>query len=237
MAASLVLSGGRWVLAIVDGTSGAAAHFFTRQETGGRFNLAEWTQEDVTNEHTGKPFAYPRLSAVRFWRLAVNSVSPHYADLYSTWMAEHGHYLAPSPLHDDSFTLGPAIVNTADARYLRLAAAEDAAITAFILEFRSWTPTTSRSEIALDSTMLVTMLRDNIRGLEAAHWPAPARRPVRSLIRGLQVDIDNARSAPRVRSSQLSRWISTWVVDAAPVGWAGHTIRRDLHIPEITPTG
>jgi hypothetical protein len=105
VSATLKLTGGRWVLGIIDTTTGTNAYFSTAQETNGSFTQASWLQEHVVGTRPRRPFAYPRLTTVGFRGLRVNSTAPSYGDLCPSWMSENGQTLAPTALHADSFTL------------------------------------------------------------------------------------------------------------------------------------
>lgn len=101
--ASLVLSHGLWRVTFLDRTSGEAARFTTRQEADASFDEANWTQEDL--QHGRTLGTYPRTTPVRFQEMRVDSEVPRQADLESKAIYAYGTYLAPTPLHGDSFTL------------------------------------------------------------------------------------------------------------------------------------
>lgn len=235
LTASLTLTHRRWKLAILDATSGAAARFTTRDEAQASFDWAEWTQEDVTNNATRKPYPYPQLTAVSFRGLRVNSTTPAYADLYSGWMSVDGSYLAPTPLRDDSFTLRRAAVSSSGAQYLHIATPEDAATNGFVTRMSRWTAATPRSQIKSACSDFVIALRSNIYALRRARWPTAARGPVDSLIRNTQAVLDDTQSAVPVSSAARTAWRSAWMRDAAGIGTAAHAVKRALDLPEIRP--
>jgi hypothetical protein len=107
ISAALKLSRRRWIVAIVDTTSGAHARISTRDETRGSFNEAQWLQEDITNDDTGRPYRYPQLQTIRFRRLEVNSTRPTDAQLDPAWMSAGASVLAPTRLEDDGFSVKP----------------------------------------------------------------------------------------------------------------------------------
>jgi hypothetical protein len=105
---------------------------------------------------------------------------PTYADLYAWWMSVDGD-LAPTPLRDDSFTLRRVTVSSSGARYLRIAAGENAAINRFVLQMSLWTAATERSNIESACADFVTVLRNYISALGRARWPTQARGLVHTL--------------------------------------------------------
>jgi hypothetical protein len=105
LSASMTLGPRGWALSIKDETSGASASLTTTYALGARYNEVEWTQEDVTDGRTSKPFPYPRLSTVVFTHLTVNSHAPGAGAVYSQPMSEPGVSLTPSTLSDDAFAL------------------------------------------------------------------------------------------------------------------------------------
>jgi hypothetical protein len=235
LTASLMLIHRRWTLAIVDATSGAAARFSTREEAQGSFNLAEWTQEDVTDEATRKPYPYPQMTPVVFRGLAVNSTTPSYADLYSLWMSTDGTYLAPSALHHDSFTLRRATVSPSGAQYLRIATGADVATVTFTSRMSLWTAATTRAQIASACSSFATALRDSIHAFRRARWPTRVRGLVDLLVRDSQAVLDDTLSAVPVSAAGLAAWRSRWARDAAGIGSAAHLAKRALGLPEIRP--
>ncbi len=236
VSASLALVSGRWRLAIVDKTSSATARFSTGEEARASFSLAEWLQEDVTDGTTGKPFPYPRLTDLRFRRLAVNSATPAYADLYSQWMSANGANWAPSPLHRDSFALHRATVNSIGARYLQIAAGEDMATKVFVPQMAGWTATTPGSQIAAACSTFAAALRKSLHALASTPWSPRVRRHIHSLIRSTGVLLTLSQSPPSASPADLRAWTSKWARDSTALAHAAHLIRRALKIPEITPT-
>ncbi len=223
------------MLAIADKTSGAAAYFSTSEEAHASFNRAEWMQEDITNTRARKTYPYPQLTTVAFHGLRVNAVMPTYADLYAWWMSVDGGDLAPTPLRDDSFTLGRVTVSSSGARYLRIAAGEDAATNRFVLQMSLWTAAMERSNIESACADFVTVLRNNISALGRARWPTRARGLVHTLIRKTSVLLDHTGSPVPVSSAGISAWRSTWIRDEAALAGAAHMVALSLNVPEITP--
>jgi hypothetical protein len=237
VAARLALTHDAWTLAIVDATSGASAHFSTSAEAHASFDAAMWMQEDVTNQTTGKPFAYPRLTSTNFSQLTVNSAPPTYADLDSQWMSAGDGSLAPSPLRRGSFTLRQAAVSSAGAQYLHVAEPEDAATEAFAAQMAGWRPKTPRRQIASASRAFQAALRTNVAALTHSRWPTRVHGLVASLIAAVGLVIDDLRAVTPIPSAGLAPSISRLERDMAAIGDAGHLIRRALDLPELKPTG
>jgi hypothetical protein len=105
LSASMSLVHGVWTLAISDHTSGSSARLTTRDETDAAFNEALWTQEDVTNGKTNKPFSYPHLTTVAFSGLSVNGQRASAVNLTTQVLSEQGTTVTPSPITKDGFTL------------------------------------------------------------------------------------------------------------------------------------
>jgi hypothetical protein len=105
LSATMSLIDGVWTLAISDHTSGSSARLTTRDETHAAFNEALWTQEDVTNGKTNKPFSYPHLTTVAFSGLSVNGQRASAVNLTTQVLSERGTTVTPSPISNDGFTL------------------------------------------------------------------------------------------------------------------------------------
>jgi hypothetical protein len=231
MSASLTLADGRWTLVIADKTTGRAAHFSTHDEVGPPFKRADLLQEDPGGSH---PAPYPRLIAVRLDHIKVNGTAPKYADLYSQWMSVNGGNWAPTPLSHASFSLRPATVSPLGARYLAIAAPEDAATITFVHQMGEWASTTSPTQITSETSTFATALHDNVNTLAAVHWPRRGLRLVRSLIRCAGVLLAHTQTAVPESLTARHTWMAIWAHDAAAIGHAGHALRRFLRLPEIT---
>ena len=233
ISASLHLTHGRWILAIVDHGLGAKASFTTEDETHGAFNEAQVLQEDTTYGGLTNVVPYPRLSQVAFRRVSVNARVPRYADLYSQWMSENGVDLAPTPLTHDSFTFGPATITRAGARYLALASGEDRSSITFYAESQRWTSHTSRAQVASQAAALAAALATNTDGFANSKWPTPVHANIAVLIRDVRKERALLLTAPRVTRAGRRAWLAA-VIHFGGVGNTGHLIRRALHVPEIT---
>jgi hypothetical protein len=235
LSASLRRAHDRWMLTIVDTSSGAAERFSTSAETRAPVQEAEWTQENVANG-AAKPLPYPQLSAVGFRRLAVNSSTPRTGRLSAEWMSVDGRSIAPSPLHDGSFTLQPAPALTAAGKqYLRISRPEDAAAYAFDAQSARWTATTPYSEIASASSKFAAALRAGIQADAHARWPGSVQGQVRSLIEDMRRLRDQLRFAPPGSAAALAarRAALTHATEAGAVGEAEDALRRALNVPLV----
>jgi signal peptidase I len=231
--ASLTLARGRWTLAIVDKASGAEAHFATREDANASFNEAQWMQEDIRDTTAKRPFPYPRLTAVAFHRLTVNSVPPSYSDLYSQWMSENGSSLAPIALHDDSFIVRRATVSAIGARYLHLVLSTDAMIDPLISDIDHWTTHTPRSQINSERAEVAAAFRNGTRLFAGARWPRPVGGLIHSLTHKNHALVDLLDASPF--ASGLRSWLAAWTRDEVAAADATHLVRRALHLPELTP--
>jgi hypothetical protein len=150
-------------------------------------------------------------------------------------MSVDGKSVAPSPLHDGSFTLQPAPALTAAGKqYLRISRPEDAAAYAFYGQLTGWTATTPYAQIASASSKFVAALGAAIQADARAQWPASARGRVRSLIDDLRRVRDQLRSTPS-RAASLAAWRAalTRETEADAVGAAEAALRRALNVPLV----
>jgi hypothetical protein len=235
LSASLTRTHNRWVLAIVDTSSGAAERFSANAQTRAPSEEAEWTQEDVA-DGAGKPLPYPQLSAVGFRRLAVNSATPSTTRLSAEWMSVNGKSLAPSPLHDDSFRLLPApALSPAARQYLRISGPEDAAAYAFYAQFARWTATTPYSQMASASSKFAAALGATIQANAHAYWPASAQGALVTLLDDMRRLREQLRSTPSPSAAGLASWRAALMreTEADAVGEAEGVLRRALNAPLV----
>jgi hypothetical protein len=109
ISASLKQAAGHWLLNITDSTSGTAQSLSTHDETDELLDQADWLQEHVMSARDN--YGYPRLSAVTFRHLAVDSAAPSPDTLQSASMSLHDTPdIQPTPLASDSFTVGVSSV-------------------------------------------------------------------------------------------------------------------------------
>jgi hypothetical protein len=235
LTASLTRTHSRWLLAIVDTSSRAAERFSASAQTRAPLEQAEWTQEDVADGF-GRPLPYPQLSAVGFRRLAVNSATPSSARLSAEWMLVNGKSLAPSPLHDGSFTLQPAPALTAAGRqYLRISGPEDAGAYAFDRQFARWTATTPYSQMAPASSQFAAALGAAIQADAHAQWPASAQGRVHALVDDMRRLRDRLQATPSRSAAGLAAWRAalTRETEVDALGSAEDALRRALNVPLV----
>jgi Peptidase A4 family len=175
ISASLKQVHAQWKLAIVDANSGDRSIFEAPEEAKYSFNDAEWLQEDITDDRTGRPFPYPQLSPVGFRNLRVNSRPPGYAHVVSSWMSADKEDFAPTPLHGGGFTIHTATVSATGREYLRLAKGEDEATGRLDAQAFRWTAKTPRATVIRDVETFSRGLRANAQALAQVRWPAPVR--------------------------------------------------------------
>lgn len=236
LGASLALARGRWTLTITDTTSGAHARFSIGVPGDAAINQAEWIQEDDTNSTLHHLYPYPHLTTVGFHHLEINSQAPAYPDLYSSWMSVGSTNLAPTPLYHDSFTIREAKVSGYGAQYLHIAKLEDTATETFIPQLARWTTDTPRPQIDSARSRYAIALRENISAFTSARGPAQTQNLVDAPIDNTRLLLDHTQSPIPTPSAGIAIWRSIWKRDAKAVGSAAHTLKRDLTVPEITPT-
>ena len=232
ISASLILARKRWMLAIVDHTSSSNAQFSTSEDANASFDEAQWTQEDATTS-TGERFPYPSLTGLRFSGLAVNSRSPTYASLYSTWMSVNGVSLAPTPLAGDAFSLRRATVSPAGQYYLRIAAPRNAALEASGSEFERWTTKTPYTKIVSASSSLIAWLRLEIHALTNARLPKATSNLVRLLIGKLNIMIERARPPAAMSPTAFAIWRLSLIRSSDAAHYVAHLLLRELGLPEL----
>jgi hypothetical protein len=234
LTANLAAAGRHWKLAIVDRSSGAA-RFVTSDEAASAFNRADWTQENrASGEH--RPDPYPRLTAVEFRGLAINSAPPSPSNLSALWMSVGGNSVAPGPLSGDSFRLGKAPrPSAAGAQFLHITEPVDAAANAFYARVAGWTAKTPYSEVASASAKFAGTLRGSIAALVRTSWPAPAQAAAKPLIDDMRSLL--GRVVPPAPASRvtLAAWSSALAREGEgeAVSRAEDALRRILNVPFV----
>jgi peptidase A4-like protein len=228
---ALTLTAGRWRVHVVDATSLQSSSFTTSEEGTGRFNLAEWLQEDPIAT-TGKVTRYPDLSQVSMSALTVNGARPRYADMFAQWMSLAGHDLAPTPLRDGTFTITSAALTAAGKRYLKIAHAQQMAARRVNQQAAHFTVHTSAGEIERVSAAAAASERHYLDGLERVDWPAAARAPIRALMRALRVEAGLFASAAGHAPASLAAWRRQFVELNPAILRIAHLVHRALHVPE-----
>jgi hypothetical protein len=209
LSARLTLAHRQWTLAITDNTSRREARFSIGGEDEAPFTQAEWTQEDPgrPNDHV----RYPRMAAPVFQRLTVdsNEPAPAYFALHSEWMSVNHGTLAPTVVHDDSFTLAPApVVSAAATQYLRLTAAATVAFQKFEAERASWTPKTPYSHITNACLQLIQANRQADRAMLSARWTRQISGLVRSSANAKAALAERARPPALLTPATFATWNS-----------------------------
>jgi hypothetical protein len=232
LSASLTRASRRWTLAITDDTSRKQARFSIGNEVDGPFNQAEWTQEDPgrPNDHA----RYPRIAAPVFRRLTVNSAAPASARfaLYSQWMSVNHSTLAPTAVHDDSFTLAPApALSAAGTQYVRLTAAAGATFQEFETKRSSWTPKTPYTQIVNACRQLVRVTQRSNRAMLAARWTKQVSGLVRSATSATTAFLEHLRPPAILTPATFAAWNSALTEASLRAVTAGGKLRRALGLP------
>jgi hypothetical protein len=151
-------------------------------------------------------------------------------------MSANGKSIAPSPLHDGSFTLEPAPALTAAGRqYLRISRPEDAAAYAFYAQFARWTAATRYSQMAAASSRFATALQATMRAVAEARWPSTAEAHVRALMDDIRTLLAHLRYPASGAATSLAAWRAalTRETQADHVGDAEAALRRALNVPLV----
>lgn len=228
LSASLVLANKQWMLAIADNTSGKKTRLSIAGEARASFDQAEWTQEDPGSE--GDHARYPRMTAPVFQHLAVNSTEP--APTYSQWMSvSHGN-LAPTAVHDGSFTLQRApAVGAAGRQYMRLVTAGLAVRRRFDTERSSWTPRTPYTQIVSASSRMIEAAQESSRALLSARWSKQISGLVRSAADADAVFLERARPPALLTAATFAAWNSALTEASLRAGRADSKLRLALNLP------
>ena len=96
----------KWRISITDEVLHATYRVSTNDETETGSTYADWLQEDPSAPKPGQPLPYPRLSAVHFDRVRVNSFVPLPGEMVASAMSVPNNAdLWPGLFVDGSFTL------------------------------------------------------------------------------------------------------------------------------------
>jgi hypothetical protein len=219
-----------WKVAIVDATRRVARRLFTRDEARAPFNWAEWLQENP-HTSTGRQLPYPRLSAVRFTDMWMNSVTPR--QLASQWLSTPRGQFGPTRLRGGSFRLARKHLSGLAATFWRLAIPYDAAHDAFDARAVRWRAHTPTRAIAAASATFARALRANVSGFARARWPAPARPAVRALIARALALLRIVEAAPRRVPTHPRRWIASYQRASIAVHRASARILAGRRTPDL----
>jgi hypothetical protein len=234
LSAALTLAHKHWMLAITDDTSRNKARFSIDDEADAPFNQAEWLQEDPGRENDHA--RYPQMAPPVFQDLTVDAAKPSRAILLSQWMSVNDRDLAPTTLHDGSFTLGQAPAASAGAaQYLRLFAVAGAAFDKFETERPSWTVKAAYQQIATASSQFITATHSGIRSLVAARWSKQIRRLVRSFAHMTNILLEHARPPTLLTASSFAAWNSKLTEASDRAVPAAAKLRLALGLPAFGP--
>jgi Peptidase A4 family len=231
VSATLRRRGPRWQIDFVDWTRGRQRMLAVAEGGGRRFNQAQYTEEDVTDARTGRPFPYPSLSPVRFTAIAANGAAPAPARLTSSWLTEADGYLAPGPLHSDAFVLTHAQMTTAGYRYLRAIADQDGATATAFPQLLRWAEGEPAPRATVAARHFSTVLRVTVGALGDERWPAGARAKVATLRSHARALIALLSRIPRVTAVGRTAWAVRFDRLAELVGADGQAARRALRLP------
>jgi hypothetical protein len=233
--AALKLSGDRWHVSIADLSNGHSSTFSTSDETGGRFGLAEWLQEDITDENYHRPYPFPQLRSIAFRGLAVDGRPPNGDEMLTQWMSENGTSLAQGRLHDDSFELRAANLTAAGLHYLRIAIPLNVVNQRFVIGLVHWTASTPRAlSAAATSTFAQTLMR-SINQLSRYPWPPALHPRIAAWERGATLLLGLTREGAPQSGARLTAWRSQWLAAADRLGRVSLGLRAALNVPDITP--
>jgi Peptidase A4 family len=230
LSARLARSRGRWELWLSDDTTGAAVHFYTREEARFGFKYAEWLEEDPSSS-THRPLPYPNLAAVHFRDVQVNGAVPVSSRLHSQWLSLPGRDLAPTRFLDGSFTLHDAVSTPAGRRYLALAAPFNGAADAFDAQIGHWTARTSAQRVRSACLPMAAAIRVDIRALGGSPWPARSRRLIAVLIRRTRVILHDVRAGALTGPPGALAVKRAWFRDGRVLGHVAQLVRRTLALP------
>jgi hypothetical protein len=223
----------RWRVAIFDVSTGERTSFTTADEAHASFGLAEWLQEDATRSDGGRE-PYPKLSETRFEQLTVNGGPPRYADVSSQWMSLPATDLAPTALRGSRFSVVPATLSAAGARYLQLAARAQRADAAFEVQAVGWRTDTPSPRIAAACSQLALALRRFEQQLHAASWPTASRPAIATLIAAVRARLSVLRSAIPRAVRDPGTWTASYETSGLSSSRADRILRRLLHVPELS---
>ncbi len=232
LSASLTFANKQWTLAITDNTSRRKARFSIADEVEAPFNQAEWTQEDPGEENDHA--RYPQIAAPVFQHLTVNSTAPApaYLALFSAWMSVNHSNLAPTVVHDDSFTLrqAPAITRVG-MQYMRLAPAEQAVFEKFETERSNWSPSTPYGQIVNAVSQLTEATQKASPALLSARWSKQIGGLVRSSANANAAFLEQARPPALLNAATFAAWNSRLTEASERAGVAGSRLRLALGLP------
>lgn len=235
VSATLQRRGARWQIEFTDRTVGHRRQLSAAEGGGQQFNEAQYTQEDVTDARTSRPFPYPSLSPVRFTNVAANGVAPRPGQLTSSWLTEANGYLAPGPLRGDAFTLAHTQMTAAGVRYLHAIAAQDDATAAVTPQLLRWAEREPAPGAGTAARHFASVLRETISALGDEHWPPGAHAQMSALRSHARALMALLSRIPHVTTGGRPAWAVRFERLAELVGADGQAARRALRLP--SPAG
>jgi hypothetical protein len=233
ISARLGFQGTQRVISVTDTSTGRQVQFRAPPMAGARFSMALWSQEDSTDPTTRRPFPYPILTPVRFRELMVNAAAPATERLYSTWMTVRGHELAPTPLSGGSFTLRPATITPAGARYLRIASAVNGAVRHYEFSLAHWLARQPRARIGAATASYAAVVRNALAELAGRRWPASAQPLVDALIAANRSNLAATPSPVTIPPAGRRAWTIAWEQRSASASRIAHRLHSVLGLPDI----
>jgi hypothetical protein len=231
VSATLRQLGGRWQIEFTDRTVGRQRQLSVVEGAGQRFNEAQYSQEDVTDARTSRPFPYPSLSPVRFTGIVANGVAPPSGQLTSTWLTEANGYLAPGPLRGGAFTLAHTQMTIAGYRYLRALAAQDGATATALPPLLRWAQGEPARRAAAAAHHFSTVLRVTVAALRDERWSPSARANVTALRSNARALIALLSKIPRVTAAGRTAWAVRFQQLAEQARTDSGAARRALRLP------
>jgi peptidase A4-like protein len=231
ISATLRQRGARWQIEFTDPTAGRGRRLSVAEGAGRRFNEAQYTQEDVTDARTGRPFPYPSLSPVRFTGVTADGVTPRPDRLTASWLTEADGYLAPAPLHGGGFTLAHVQMTSADLRFLRAIAIQNGATVTAITRLLNWAQGGPARPAVVAARRFARVLRATVATLGHARWPARAHAAVSALRSDARALIALLSTIRMATIEGRTAWAERFNRLTAALGADGQAARRALGLP------
>jgi hypothetical protein len=182
-----------WLLKFNDHNESLVVNKQINYSAAGRFDWAEWLQEDPSPSHIAyKDVAYPDVANVKFQKLLVNGHVPKLVEADGiTLSATGGALRVPTPMKNDAFSFvrpkGPA------DQYLVDAAVLDTATAKLNAEFAQWA-TLSRASKSSDVKAIEMVFTFTAKQFESQVWPRDAQGGIDNLVRFIAKDVSNLKS-------------------------------------------
>ena len=240
---------GVWRLRLVDVTQDHSAAFVVHYATAATFTTAQWFEEDMSPHCTIQSFLEP--APVTVGDLRLDRTAPRLSDRSESVIeAPNGIEFVASPLHDDSFTLGPP--SGFSARYLHVTAPFNVALEEFEADVgaaaRAAHPTRYRTgsadvqstaevakglslEAVTAGEQAMAVGRHVLDELGQQRWPATASARVGALVRAARAMIAAVGSII-ARSERSTAWtLERLVQSGGRVVAAANQVRQRIALP------